>query len=125
MPKGDVSFGDGCEVGVELDAFHAEEGELGGEEQGAAFAGAYVEEDGLFDGLGSGALEPDVQQTMEDRGSHTVVGGEFGNLGTGAFGDDVAGDEAGGVGVVELVEGVDGGFCLASGHEISLVSGMT
>ena len=53
---------------------------------------------------------------MEDRGGDAVVGGELGDLGGGALGDDVAGDEAGGVGAVELVEGVDGGFGLASGH---------
>ena len=57
-----VGLEDGEEGGeeVELDAFHAEEGELRGEEEGSAFARAYVEEDGLFDGLGGGALEPDV-----------------------------------------------------------------
>ena len=53
---------------------------------------------------------------MEDRGGDAVVGGELGELGGGALGDDGAGDEAGGVGAVELVEGVDGGFGLASGH---------
>jgi hypothetical protein len=53
---------------------------------------------------------------MEDRGGNAVVGGELGDLGVGAFGEDVAGDEAGGVGAVELIEGVDGGFGLASGH---------
>ena len=53
-------MGDGCEGGVELDAFDAEEGELGGEEQGAAFAGTNVEKDGLFDGLRDGAVQPYV-----------------------------------------------------------------
>ncbi len=53
---------------------------------------------------------------MEDRGGYAVVGGELGDLRAGAFGEDIAGDEAGGVGSVELVEGVDGGFGLASGH---------
>ena len=54
---------------------------------------------------------------MEDRGSYAIVGGELGDLGVGAFRDDVAGDEAGGVGAVELVEGVNRGFDLGSGHE--------
>ncbi len=54
---------------------------------------------------------------MEDRWGDGVVGGEFGDLRVGAFGDDVAGDEAGGVGAVELVEGVNGGFDFGSGHE--------
>jgi hypothetical protein len=53
-------LGDVGEGGVELDAFHAEEGVLGGEEEGATFAGADVEEDGLVDGLGVGAVEPYV-----------------------------------------------------------------
>ena len=54
---------------------------------------------------------------MEDRGGYAVVGGELGDLRVGAFGDDIAGDEAGGIGVVELIEGMDGGFVLGSGHE--------
>ena len=53
-------MGDACEDGVELDAFDAEEGELGGEEHGAAFAGSDVEEDGFFDGLGRGVVQPYV-----------------------------------------------------------------
>ena len=60
VPEGDIGVGDTCEVGVELDAFDAEEGELGAEQHGAAFAGADVEEDGAFDGLGVRALKPDV-----------------------------------------------------------------
>ncbi len=57
VPEGDIGAGDVGEGGVELDAFDAEEGELGGEEHGAAFAGADVEEDGAFDiGLGSAGL---------------------------------------------------------------------
>lgn len=72
MPEGDIGGGDACEVGIELDAFDAEEGELRGQEHGAAFAGADVEEDGALDiqlgsairlgsaGLGGGAMEPDV-----------------------------------------------------------------
>ncbi len=51
-------MGDAGEGGVELDAFDAEERVLGGEEEGAALAGADVEEDGLFDGLRVGAVEP-------------------------------------------------------------------
>ncbi len=54
---------------------------MGGEEEGAAFAGADVEEDGGLDGLGVGAVEPYVQQTMEDRGSDAVVGSEVRDLG--------------------------------------------
>ncbi len=60
VPEGDIGVGDTREVGVELDPFDAEEGELGGEEHGAAFAGADVEEDGALDGLGTRALDPDV-----------------------------------------------------------------
>jgi len=53
---------------------------------------------------------------MKDRGSHAIVSGQLGDLYIGSFGEDVAGDEAGGVGSVELVKGVNGGFGLASGH---------
>jgi hypothetical protein len=38
-------------------------------------------------------------------------------LGVGSFGDYVAGDEAGSVGLVELIKGVDRGFVLAFGHD--------
>ena len=123
LPEGDVGRGDAGEVGVELDAFDAEEGVLRGEEEGAAFAGADVEEDGALDvaggvgrGGGGGALQPDVDDALEDAGGDAVVGGEFFDLDAGALGDDGAGDETGGVGVVELVEGVDSGFRFA-GHK--------
>jgi len=49
-PERDVGLGDVGEGLVELDAFDAEERVLRGEEAGAAFAGADVEEDGLLDG---------------------------------------------------------------------------
>ena len=54
---------------------------------------------------------------MEDRGSDAVVGRELGDSCVGSFGDDVAGDEAGGVGAVGLVEGVDGGLKLFAWHK--------
>ncbi len=57
---------------------------------------------------------------MEDRGGYAVVGGEFFDLGGGALDDDGAGDEAGGVGAVELVEGVDDGRV---GHDMDFGSG--
>jgi hypothetical protein len=47
LPESNVGLGDRGEIGVELDAFYAEEGILRGEEEGPAFAGADVEEDGL------------------------------------------------------------------------------
>ena len=53
---------------------------------------------------------------MEDRGGDTVVGGEFFDLRGGSLDDDVAWDEAGGVGAVLLVEGVDGGLGFGAGH---------
>jgi len=60
-PEGDVGLGDVGEGFVELDAFDAQEWVLRGEEAGAAFAGANVEEDGLFDGsLGVKLLQPAV-----------------------------------------------------------------
>ena len=53
---------------------------------------------------------------MEDGGGDAVVGGELLDLCGGALDDDGAGDEAGGVGGVEDVEGVDGGFDFEVGH---------
>ena len=45
-----------------------------------------------FDGgLGFGALEPEVEQRVEDAGSDAVVGGELFGLVRGALGDDRAG----------------------------------
>lgn len=117
VPEVDVGLGDGGEVGVELDAFDAEEGIAGGNEKGAAFTGADVEEDGFFDGRGEGeALEPEVEEGLEDGGCDAVVGGELGDFGGGALRDDFAGDEAGGVGAVELIEGVDDGLGFAGRH---------
>lgn len=50
VPESDVVARNGGEIGVELDAFDAEERILGCDEHGAAFAGADVEEDGAVDG---------------------------------------------------------------------------
>ncbi len=47
---------------------------------------------------------------MEDRGRDAVVGGQFFDPGGGALDDDGTGDETGGVGAVEGVEGVDRGL---------------
>jgi len=117
LPEGDVGVGDEGEVGVELDAFDAEEGILRGEQEGTAFAGAYVKEDGLLDGgLGMCLLEPVVEEVVEDAGGDAVVGGEVFDLGVCALRDDLAGDETGGVGAVEAVEGVDGWLGLFAGH---------
>jgi len=55
---------------------------------------------------------------MEDGGGYAIVGGEFLDFGGGALNDDGAGDEAGGVGGVEDVEGVDGGFDFGVGHRL-------
>jgi len=108
---------DGGEVGVEFNAFDAQEGMLRGEEDGSAFAGTDVEEDGAVDrGLGVGLLEPVVDEAGEDAGSDAVVGGELFDLGVGALDDGGAGDKAGGVGAVGLVEGVDGGLELFAWH---------
>ena len=53
---------------------------------------------------------------MEDGGGYAVVGGELFDLGGGALDDDVAGYEAGGIGAVSLVKGVDGGSDLGVWH---------
>ncbi len=47
---------------------------------------------------------------MEDRRGYAVVGGELFDPGGGALSDDFSGDEAGGIGAVEGVEGVDCGL---------------
>ena len=68
--------------GVELDAFDAEEGILGGEEHGAAFAGADVEEDCTLDGREwMKLLQPEVEQCAQDAGRDAVVGCEIGGGG--------------------------------------------
>jgi hypothetical protein len=98
LPEADVGLGDAGEFRVELDAFDALERELAGEQHGAALAGADVQEDSLFNGLGSGAMQPDVEQAVEDGGRDAVVGGELGDLGVCSLCDDFTGDQAGGVG---------------------------
>jgi len=116
-PERDVGFGDVGEGLVELDAFDTEEWVLRGEEAGAAFACADIEEDCLFDGgLGVEFLEPAVEEAGEDAGRDAVVGGEFFDFDAGALRDGATGDEAGGVGGVGLVEGVDRGLGLFAGH---------
>jgi len=118
LPEGDVGGGDAGEVGVQFDAFDAEEGKLRSEEHGTSLACADIEEDGVFDGLRCGALQPDVEKAMKDAGGDAVVGGELFYLGLGASSNDGAGDEAGGIGAMELVKGVDRGLegRLLAGH---------
>ena len=106
-PVGEVLGGDGGHGGVELDADDLVEGELRGDEDGAAFAGADVDEGVVMDGVGWEGAEPEVDEGAEDAGGDAVVGGDM--LVVGVAGDEVAcGDEAAGVGAVDLVEGVDG-----------------
>ena len=83
------------------------EGEFAGDEHGAAFAGADVEEGVAVDGVGRDGLAPVVDEGAEDARGDAVVGGDEGVVGV--TGDEVAGrDEAAGVDAVGLVEGVDG-----------------
>ncbi len=100
-----------CELGVELDADDFEEGRLGGDEEGAAFAGADVEKGVAIDGEGrGGAVEPEVNEGAEDGGRDAVVGGDV--LVAELSGEELrAGDEAAGIGAVGGVEGVDGRRC--------------
>lgn len=104
----DVVLGDGGEAGVEFDAEDFKEGGLGGDEQGAAFAGADVEKGVAVDGEGRrGAVEPEVDEGAEDGGRDAVVGGDV--LVAGVAGEELgAGDEAAGVGAVGGVEGLYG-----------------
>ena len=95
------------EGGVEFDADDLVEGEFAGDEHGAAFAGADVEEGVVRDGMGWGGGAPEVDEGAEDAGGDAVVGGDVGVVGV--AGDEVAGgDEAAGLDAVDLVEGVLG-----------------
>jgi len=128
LPDVDVFAGDPGQIGVEFDAFDAEEGVERGDEERAAFTGADVEEDSARDGGGKGhALQPEVEQGGKDAGGDAVVGGELFGVGGGALGDDGGWPEAGGVGAVEGIEGVDDGFGLLragrSGHLVRLQDG--
>ena len=118
LPDFDVGFGYLRQRFVELDAFDAQEGVKRGDEQGSAFAGSDVEEDGSGDGRGEGhALQPEVEQRGKNAGRDAVVGGELFGVGGGPLRDDGGGPEAGGIGAVEGVEGVDDGLGeLRSGH---------
>ena len=93
------------EGGVELDADDLVEGEFAGDEHGAAFAGADVDEGVVFDGVGWGGGAPEADEGAEDAGGDAVVGGDVGVVGV--AGDEIAGgDEAAGLDAVDLVEGV-------------------
>ncbi len=105
-PEVEVSLGYVGHGGVELDADDLVEGEFAGEEHGSAFAGTDVDEGVAGDGMGGGGA-PAVDEGAEDAGGDGVVGGDV--LVVGVAGDEMAsGNEATGVGVVDLVEGMDG-----------------
>jgi len=111
LPDPGVGEGDAGEGAVEFDAFDTEERVARGKQSGAAFAGADVKEDGLSNGCErSKALQPEIEQGLEDAGGDAVVGGEFSGFDVGAASDGVCGDEPGGVRAVELVEGVNDGL---------------
>ncbi len=102
-----LSLGDVGDGGVEFDADDLVEGEFAGDEHGAAFAGADVDEGVAGDGVGWGGGAPEVDEGAEDAGGDAVVGGDVGVVGV--AGDEVAGgDEAAGVDAVDLVEGMVG-----------------
>jgi hypothetical protein len=127
LPEGDVAASGLGERGVELDAFDAQEGMLRGEQHGAAFAGADVEEHGALDsarelaGRERAAVEPAIEQAMKDAGRDAVVSGELFDLGSGAVRDDAAWDESRGVGAMQRVEGMNRGF--GAWHESSMIPG--
>jgi hypothetical protein len=107
LPDLDVALGDVGHLGIEFDAADSVKGRLAGDEHGAAFAGADVEEGVAVDGVGRDGLAPVVDEGAEDAGGYTVVGGDEGVVGV--AGDEVAGgDKAAGVDVVDLVERMDG-----------------
>jgi hypothetical protein len=100
LPEGDVAASGLGERGVELDAFDAQEGMLRGEQHGAAFTGADVEEYRALDiaralaGWEHGAVEPAIEQTVQDAGGDAVVGGKILDFGGRSPRDDAAWDEA-------------------------------
>ena len=101
----EVGLGDVGEGGVEFDADDLMEGEFAGDEHGAAFARAEVEEGVVVDGVGWVGGAPEADEGAEDAGGDAVVGGDVGVVGV--AGDEVSGgDEAAGVDTVDLVEGV-------------------
>jgi len=111
LPDFDIGEGDAGESAVELNAFDAQKGEARGEQAGAAFAGANVKKDGLGDRRkGREALQPEIEKRLQDAGGDTVVGSEFCGLDGGAASNFAGGDEAGGVGAVELIEGMNNRF---------------
>ena len=74
-PEFNIGMSDGNERWVKLDAFHAQERNLRGQQHGAALAGADVEKDGLLDGLRRSLIDPDIEQAAQDTWSDAIVGG--------------------------------------------------
>ena len=100
------------------------EGEFAGDEHGAAFAGADVDEGVVVDGVRWGGGAPEIDEGAEDAGGYAVVGGDVGVVGV-AGGEVSGSDEAAGFDAVDLVEGMLGrrwwrhhqyGFGFAWGH---------
>jgi len=117
LPDSGVGEGGLGKIAVKFNAFNAKKWEAGGKQGGATFAGADVEEDGLFDGCGEvEALQPEIEQGLKNAGSDAVIGSEFHGFDGGAAGDSGGRDEAGGVRAVDLVEGVDDGLVFFAGH---------
>ena len=113
----DVDGGVGAEFGGEFDSDDALEGEAGGEEEGAAFAGAEVEE--------GEALPVEVERAEElgeERGGDAVVGGAPEVVAV-ARGEVLAPDEAAGVGAVGEVEGMDEAGRAATDVAVAIAGG--
>ena len=99
LPAGGILLGDGGEIGVEFDADDFAEGELGGEQEGAAHAGAEVDEGVFAELAGESHGPPGGDEFAEDGGGDAEVGGGVGVVEV--AGDEVtAGDEAAGLDVV-------------------------
>ena len=96
--------------GAELNAEDLAEGIGRGKKQGAALAGADVDEGVVLDGE-RGAGEPEIDEGVEDGRCDGVVGSDEADASaiSGGAGAEVgAGDKAAGVSVVGGVEGMDG-----------------
>jgi len=106
-PEIDVALGDCSHIRVELDADDFAKVEFACEKKGAALAAAEVEECVAGEGVGWRCFSPLSYEGAEDAGGYGVVGGDV--VVVRVAGDEVGGgDEAAGVGAVDLVEGMDG-----------------
>ena len=117
LPECDVAACNAGEFWVELDAFDAEEGILGGDEHRASFAGAHIEKNRALNRCERmKLLQPEIEQRAQNAGRDAVVRSEVGSLVRGTASDDIAGEQARGFGAMCDVKGMDGGSTRSHGQ---------